>query len=401
MLPLLHCRKNITNMSQDERLLRAVKEIDTHIEKETAKLQDKKWTQVAVHFADLISKKKYTSRLCRERFDGLMDGSALKPIELDSDQEGRAEMRRTRISTNKRLREEAATAMELEEERKAAALAAKKANRAANVVIRMTKAQKKKKIEEMKIARMKKASAAQRKRVRNISRQWIAYNKVESMWLSRKQHAERILSNKLLGCSLHYRPSRAKRLGEQEPQYVEEEVYEETEDEEEEDEEEKDEDEDEEDTIVVKHVTRKHLRSSGSVSDNPTPRKKKTGSASPPTATPATATRTSPRFSKSASPRHIPIGEAPVTAETRASPRYNMSIADLNGAFSVRNIAKVSFLETREQGIARLEMEDQQSTVETLKEVLKAQGLSSSGKSKGELISRLQIYEGEEKESID
>ena len=105
-------------MKQDEKLEKAVKEIDKNIEKEIAKLQNKKWAQVASHFAELIAKKKYTQKLCRERYDSLMDGSAIKPIELDSDQEGRAEMRRTRITTNKRLREEAAAAQELEEERK-------------------------------------------------------------------------------------------------------------------------------------------------------------------------------------------------------------------------------------------------------------------------------------------
>ena len=378
----------VTNLNQDDKLEKAVQEIDKHVEKEIAKLQNKKWAQVASHFADLIQKKKYTQRLCRERYDSLMDGTAIKPIELDSDQEGRTEMRRVRISTNKRRREEAAAAQELEEERKAADLAAKKQTKAANTVIRITKAQQKK-IDEEKIAKMKAASAAQRKTVKLRIQQWNAYNRSEASWLSRKQHAERILQNKLLGLALSYRPPRAKRIQVEEPQYEEEEEEEESEQESEEDE-----IEDEDDTIAVTHVPCKR-RSSGSVSDNPAPRKKKVGTESP-----TIVTRTSPRLSKSASPKQVAIGEAPVTAGVRASPRFNMTIADINNAFSVRDLPKVSGQETREQAVARLEMSDQLATIQDLKSYLKAQGLNSNGKSKGDVIRRLQVYEGEEKESI-
>ena len=146
---------------------------------------------------------------------------------------------------------------------------------------------------------------------------------------------------------------------------------------------------------VVAHTKRKHARTSGSVSDNPAPRKKKAGSKSP-----VSATRSSPRLSKSASPKQVAIGEAPVTAEVRASPRLNMTIADINDAFSVRDLPKVSGQETREQAVARLEMSDQLATTQDLKSYLKAHGLNSNGKSKGDLIRRLQVYEGEEKESI-
>jgi hypothetical protein len=314
-----------------------------------------------------------------------MDGTALKPIELDSDQEGRAEMRRTRITTNKRLREEAAAAQEFEEERKAAALAAKKQAKAANVVIKITKAQQKK-LDEEKVARMKKASAEQRKMVKTRIRQWNAYNRVETTWLNRKQQAERILLNKLTGVALSYRPSRSKRLQAQEPESEEEE----------EQESEAEEVENDEDTIVVAHVTRKHRRPSGSVSDNSTPRKKKAVTASP-----TTGSRASPRLSKSASPKHIDVGEALVTDETRTSPRYNMTLTDLNRAFAMRDLLKNSpGQETREQAVARLEEEDQMATAQKIKDVLKAHGLSANGKSKAALIKRLQVYEGEEKESI-
>jgi hypothetical protein len=385
---------------QDERLEQAVKEIDASIEKQIAKLQEKKWLQVATHVAELIQKKKYTPKLCRERYDGLMDGTALPPIELDSDQEGRANMRSTRISTNKRLREEAAAAQELEEERKAAAAAAKKESKAANTVIKITKAQQKK-IDEEKIAKMKKDSAEQRKAQKARCAQWSAYNRVEVAWLSRKAQTERILSNKLLGLALSYRPPRTKHI-------EEEEEIEEIEEIEEEIELAGEDTTDDEDNIVVAHVPRKHIRTSGFASDNPAPRKKRVDTMSPrdtisprtsPRASPRDSTRTSPRLSKSASPKHVGIGEAPVTAETRASPRINMSMPELDAALAHRNLSKSYSVESQEQVVARLEMEDLLSTVSTLKSVLEGHGLSVSGK-KDDLIKRLQVYEGEEKERI-
>jgi hypothetical protein len=385
---------NRTNKSQDERLEQAVKEIDASIEKQIAKLQEKKWLQVATHVAELIQKKKYTPKLCRERYDGLMDGTALPPIELDSDQEGRATMRADRISTNKRLREEAAAAQELEEERKAAAAAANKESKAANAVVRITKAQQKK-LDEEKIAKMKKDSAAQRKAQRTTCAQWSAYNRVEVAWLSRKAQTERILSNKLLGLALSYRPPKNKQI--EEIEEFEEEVDE-------------DDTEVDEDTIVIAHVPRKHIRTSGFTSDNPAPRKKRVDTMVPrnttsprstisPRTSPRASPRACPRLPKSASPKHVAIGEAPVTAETRASPRINMSMAELDAALAHRDLSRSYSVESHEQVVARLEMEDMMSTVATLKSVLEGHGLSVSGK-KEDLIKRLQVYEGEEKERI-
>ena len=77
-----------------------------------------------------------------------------------------------------------------------------------------------------------------------------------------------------------------------------------------------------------------------------------------------------------------------------------MTVADINDAFSVRDIPKVSGNETREQAVARLEMSDQLATTQDLKSYLQAHGLNANGKSKADLIRRLQVYEGEEKESI-
>lgn len=88
------------------------------------KLVDKKWKDVSVTLANLLpdEKKKYTAKACKERWDALQDGTALKPIELDSDQEGRRKMRESRITEAKRLRakakEEAKRAKQAEEDAK-------------------------------------------------------------------------------------------------------------------------------------------------------------------------------------------------------------------------------------------------------------------------------------------
>lgn len=77
------------------------------------------WREVAINLAERFNKKKYTARACKERFEGVRDGTALKPLELDSDQEGRKRLRETRIEEAKKRRaERAAEAQRLDEERK-------------------------------------------------------------------------------------------------------------------------------------------------------------------------------------------------------------------------------------------------------------------------------------------
>jgi hypothetical protein len=369
--------KTLTNTNQDESLEQAVKEIDAKIDKEIAKLRDKKWQQVATHVADLIQKKKYTQRLCRERYDALMDGTALTPIELDSDEEGRAELRTTRIATNKRLREEAAVAQELEEQQRLAARIAKKEARAANVVVRITKAQQKK-LDEEKISNMRKQSIAARKAQKAIMANWVAYMKVDMRWATRKQNVERRVTNRLLGLPLSYRPSRYNRADEEEAEVEAVATIHVPDDPEEVDVAAEDDDKLNDDVSTVAASSR-----CGSVDDNPTPHKKQRTSCSLPS--PA-------RSSKSVSPKHISPGEATVTDKTRASPRSVMTVEELNVVLASRDLPRASDSETHEQVVARLCEEDTLSTQQALRTALKASGLSAGGK-KVALIERLQMYD--------
>ena len=364
--------KALTNIKQDESLEQAVKEIDAKIDKEIAKLRDKKWPQVATHVADLIQKKKYTQRLCRERYESLMDGSALTPIELDSDEEGRAELRTTRIATNKRLREEAAAAQEAEEQMRLAARIAKKEARAANVVVRITKAQQKK-LDEEKISNMRKQSIAARKAQKAIMSNWVAYMKVDLRWATRKQNVERRVTNRLLGLPLSYHPSRYNHVDENEAEVEAVATIHVPDDPEEVDLDEDAAAEDEDDDNINDDASTVAASSRcGSVEvevdDNPTPNKKQRTSSSP--CSPA-------RSSKSTSPKHLAPGEATVTNQTRTSPRSVMTVDELNVVLVSRDLPRASDSETHEQVVARLCEEDSLSTQSALRTALKASGVAS------------------------
>jgi hypothetical protein len=77
---------------------------------DVAKLEAKKWSDVSKSLADKMAEKKYTAKACKERFEGLLDGTALLPIEIDPDQEGRRTLREARIAEAKRVRGEAEAA---------------------------------------------------------------------------------------------------------------------------------------------------------------------------------------------------------------------------------------------------------------------------------------------------
>lgn len=376
-LPHVLRSESIANKTQDDRLEQAVKEIDAKIDSEIAKLREKKWLQVASHVADLIQKKKYTARLCRERYDSLMDGTALKPIELDSDQEGRAEMRMSRIANNNRLRKEAAAAAQIQEEQKKAALIAKKEAQASNKVIKITRAQKKK-IETEKIANMKKAALAQIKAQKTIVAQWASYNKVESLWLSRKKKIETKLLNKMLGLPASHRRSRANNAdGEDEDEG---EMTDRITDEELEMEDDNafagaELDADVDDNAA--QVNGKHRCASDSGSDKSAPLKKRLRHSS---------------SSKFMSPEHVGVGEAEVNDETRANPRSVMTLAELDTVLARRDLPRSSSEESQEQVVARLHMEDKMATVSTLTAVLKASGLETKGDKQAK-INRLQAYD--------
>lgn len=81
-------------------------EADEKYEIDVLKLKEKKWKDISAALADKLEVKKYTAPACKARWDALEDGSALLPIELDFDKEGRRVLREDRIAANKQRRED-------------------------------------------------------------------------------------------------------------------------------------------------------------------------------------------------------------------------------------------------------------------------------------------------------
>lgn len=86
------------HIGEDEMLRDMKEEVDKKYAEAMRNLEKKKWQDVSIYLANKTKTRKYTAKACRERFDGLMDGSAMIPVELDDDQEGRRKLRDERIA---------------------------------------------------------------------------------------------------------------------------------------------------------------------------------------------------------------------------------------------------------------------------------------------------------------
>ncbi|GAB7362047.1 hypothetical protein MBLNU230_g2081t1 [Neophaeotheca triangularis] len=91
---------------EDEKLHNAHMLVQDKLHKEIEAIKARMWKEVSTDLAKRMERRKYTAKACQERFEGLVDGSALTPIELDSDQEGRDVLRQTRITEAKRIRDD-------------------------------------------------------------------------------------------------------------------------------------------------------------------------------------------------------------------------------------------------------------------------------------------------------
>ena len=159
--------------------------------------------------------KKYTANACKERLDGLLDGSALLPIELDPDQEGRAILRETRIAEAKRRREEAAEAK----------IRAHEAGRQATAQERLKKLQSKQDKKDQEAANQAKKEAEKRLRqqraegkkqemlVRQFAKQQIQQKRQEKM---RLQELENLVYSYYTGTYLQRRHRDMVKKGDQE-----------------------------------------------------------------------------------------------------------------------------------------------------------------------------------------
>lgn len=73
-------------------------------ESELAKLKKQYWSLVAKSLKEKMDKPRFSHNSCRERWEAHQAGTALKELELDSDQEGRAAIRIQRVKSQKEKR---------------------------------------------------------------------------------------------------------------------------------------------------------------------------------------------------------------------------------------------------------------------------------------------------------
>lgn len=149
-------------------------EVGKRIQAEIAKLEARKWSEISKSLASKMSERKYTDKACKERFDGLLDGTALIPIELDPDKEGRRILRDARHADARRARAEA----------EAAAIDALEA-------LRQERVHKKAKKMEIKLARKAQieANKAEQEQDRQLKRQ-VANNKALAVSKRRQMQLE-------------------------------------------------------------------------------------------------------------------------------------------------------------------------------------------------------------------
>ncbi|TKA54086.1 hypothetical protein B0A55_13720 [Friedmanniomyces simplex] len=141
---------------------------------------------------------------------GLQDGTALLPIELDEDQEGRKRLRDERTVAAKRRRADAAAKARREEERRLARLEAKKIealekNQAAILLSRMRAA------EKAEQDRMRKERAQDRERMRLAKRAAEAQASAQLKWKTTQRVGEKTLWEGIVGRT--WRNSRTLDLG--------------------------------------------------------------------------------------------------------------------------------------------------------------------------------------------
>lgn len=103
--------------------------VQEKMHKDIEAIKAKMWNEVSTDLAKRMEKRKYTAKACKERFEGLIDGSALTPLELDSDQDGRDNIRQARIANAKRDRDDHYYALQYAHNQHLAVLAAAKNNK--------------------------------------------------------------------------------------------------------------------------------------------------------------------------------------------------------------------------------------------------------------------------------
>jgi len=189
---------------QDELLHESIKLIDEKLEVEFEKLKERKWREVSINFAARLEKemkiygKKYTAKACKERMEGLQDGTASLPIELDPDQEGRKKTSEARIAAAKKARRERVAEQQRAEDEKTTRLEKKKVDDAEKERKRIAETHERaaEKAAEARMKKDRKQAVTDQKAKKQAV---LAQIKAQEEWLKTKARVEREILARLSG----------------------------------------------------------------------------------------------------------------------------------------------------------------------------------------------------------
>lgn len=363
-----------------------------------------------------LKERKYSAKACRERYVSLKDGSALLPIELDEDQEGRRKLREDRIAAAKQARQDAREGIRQEAERKKARADALKRERAeSNQKLVSTRLKRDK--EKRERERVKEERNNNRIKARHEQNAILAHLRAERDWFLEKKRQEKMLYQKLTGKNINRRAKKTK------DGYESEEAEESDIDEFESDEEEAQmtDVDDDEDVVLVPDDYLSDVDEEGNTAPitpapapaapagarrssrekkTPTPKsilKKPKAAAVSPKSTPSKPKSKATAKSMSSAPKQTPAPVAnmasnppPVTPETLRNPRSIMTDDELDILLVLRDLPRRGANETHAQLVARLDAVDRSLKSDDLGALL----LHASEKSKGkktEKVARLQM----------
>lgn len=321
--------------------------------------------------AEGLGEKKYTAKACKERWESLEDGSALIPIELDMDQEGRTALREHRWGEARRRREAAKAAKEWKLGEKGRKQAEKRAGLEQRERVRQAeKDRKQEEKDEDERIKAEQRAALERKRA--------AQRAVEES-IKRDHEAKRIERKNADAMHIHFTGKKIngrrgdnliKAAGEDDTMYG------------------SDSDVETPDLVFDGEEAEPDMpdltdaeETSASEDENGEHKVKRPRSAKP--------TRRSQRVVKTPKTR--------VTLETLANPRSIMGHSELDRVLAIRNLPRRAGDESHAEVVARLAAADKQEGTATVRQLLR-QNFDRRKSNRETLIRRLQEYDAADSE---
>ncbi|KAI7277501.1 hypothetical protein KC345_g6578 [Hortaea werneckii] len=350
------------HVGEDDELESVEKVVDEKYKLEVQKVYERKWREIAAVLAQKLRKKKYTAKACKERFEAVRAGTALKAIELDSDQEGRKLLREERIAANKARRaEQAAEAQRLEDE-KQRKHDARQAEQHEKEKEREQKIKERQSVKKME-AEIKEARKREKERSRLAKQAKIAQAKAEEEWQKQRRKAEAELYRALTGKRMQPLPLDAPTAGNRKSKRTAKKsaMY-------------QDEDDTEEDDFGGSSNDEDEECGDGEESEDEVSAQEEDDAE-----TPAAAKVTQPTKPVA------PVVKATVTKETLLNARSIMSDAELNALLFERGLPRRGPDESHPEVVARLAEADEAATTVELTKLLSKYFDKGKGSKKAKL----------------